>query len=353
MKGVLLPGGSRVELLDLPDPLPGHGQVLVRPRASTICGSDVRAIYREHLGTGAEAYAGVVAGHEPCGDVVAVGPATGRIRVGDRVVVYHISGCGQCEDCRRGYQISCTATDRAAYGWQRDGGHAELLLAEERDLLVLPDSLSYVDGACVACGGGTAYEALCRAGVSGRDTVLVVGLGPVGLMVGLLARAMGAARVVGTDPTASRRQAARDLGAVDATVGGSDGSDGSDAEALRAVLGEGAEVAVDCSGATAGRTTAVRGVRRWGRVVLVGEGGRLEVDASEVLIHRAVTVIGSWVTSTVRMGELLRFLDRHERHLDMVVTDRFGLDQADEAYRIADAGRHGKVAIVQGPLDAT
>jgi len=332
-------------MVDLPDPVPGPGQVVLRPRASTICGSDVRAIYREHLGTGAEAYRGVVAGHEPCGDVIAVGPGTARVQVGDRVVVYHISGCGQCDDCRRGYQISCTAAERAAYGWQRDGGHAEFLLAEERDLLNLPDSLSYVDGACVACGGGTAYEALCRADVSGRDTVLVVGLGPVGLMTGLLARAMGAARVVGTDPTASRREAAHDLGAVDVAV------DASDDDALKAALGDGAEVTVDCSGATAGRSTAVRGVRRWGRVVLVGEGGRLEVDASEELLHRAVTVIGSWVTSTVRMDELLRFLDRHGLHLDVVVTDRLDLHQAEAAYRIADAGLLGKVAIVQKSLD--
>nr|MDQ3415639.1 alcohol dehydrogenase catalytic domain-containing protein [Actinomycetota bacterium] len=135
MRGVYLPGGSKVSIRVVTDPEPGPGQVLVRPRASTICGSDLRAIYREHVGEGAEAYQGVVAGHEPCGDVVAVGPGCLRAAVGDRVVVYHISGCGLCDDCRRGYQVGCTSTARRAYGWQRDGGHADLLLAEERDLL--------------------------------------------------------------------------------------------------------------------------------------------------------------------------------------------------------------------------
>ncbi len=86
------------------------------------------------------------------------------------------------------------------YGWQRDGGHADLLLTEERDLLVLPQSLTYLDGAVVACGFGTAYEALCRVEVSGRDRVLVTGLGPVGSAVGLLAKKMGRPLVVGTDP---------------------------------------------------------------------------------------------------------------------------------------------------------
>ena len=164
MRGVYLPGGRAVDLRDVAAPEPGFGQVLLRMRASTICGSDLRAIYREHLGTGAEAYQGVIAGHEPCGEVVAVGPGCVQTEVGDRVVVYHISGCGLCSQCRSGYRISCTSPVRRAYGWQRDGGHADLLLADEADLVALPDELSFVDGACVACGFGTAHEGLCRAG---------------------------------------------------------------------------------------------------------------------------------------------------------------------------------------------
>jgi hypothetical protein len=177
VRGVFLPGGSQVDIREVADPRAGHGQVVIAMRASTICGSDLRAIYREHLGSGPEAYQGVIGGHEPSGVVEAIGPGVNRIRPGDRVVVYHISGCGQCDECRRGYQISCGSPQRAAYGWQRDGGHADKLLAEERDLLVLPDGLEFLDGACVACGFGTAYEALCRTEISGRDRVLVTGLG--------------------------------------------------------------------------------------------------------------------------------------------------------------------------------
>ena len=102
LNGVFLPGGRQVVLESVPDPTPGWGQVVVEMKASTICGSDLRAIYREHLGTGAEAYQGVVAGHEPCGEIVAVGPGIRRFGVGDRVVLYHIAGCGVCPDCRAG-----------------------------------------------------------------------------------------------------------------------------------------------------------------------------------------------------------------------------------------------------------
>jgi threonine dehydrogenase-like Zn-dependent dehydrogenase len=116
-------------------------------KASSICGSDIRAIYREHLGSRPEDCRGVIAGHEPCGQVVAVGPGCRRLSVGDRVVVYDIAGCAVCEECRHGYMIGCTSLLRAAHGWQRDGGQAEFLHAEEATCILLPDELSYVGGA--------------------------------------------------------------------------------------------------------------------------------------------------------------------------------------------------------------
>ena len=144
MSGVVLPGDSTVKQVeDVPEP--AHGQVLLQMKASSICGSDIRAIYQEHLGSGPEAYRGVIA-HEPCGQVMAVGPGCRRLSVGNRIVVYYIVGCGVCEE-RHGYMIGCTPLLRAAHGWQRDGGHAESLLAEEATCILLPDDLSYADGA--------------------------------------------------------------------------------------------------------------------------------------------------------------------------------------------------------------
>jgi threonine dehydrogenase-like Zn-dependent dehydrogenase len=343
MNGVVLPGNSSVSHVQRDVPEPGPGQVLLAMKASSICGSDIRAIYREHLGHGPEAYQGVVAGHEPAGQVVAVGPQCRTLAVGDRVAVYHIAGCGVCDECRSGYLIGCTSPHRAAYGWQRDGGHAEYLLAEERTCLPLPDGLSYLDGALVSCGFGTAYEALLRLDVSGRDTLLVTGLGPVGLAAAMLGRALGAGPVIGTDTAPERLAVAERLGLVDHAIPADDRAAGRIAELTG---GQGCEATVDCSGSAAARLLALRSTRTWGRCAFVGEGGQLTLDVSQELIHRQITLHGSWVTSLRHMSELLENLIRWDLRPDVTVTDTFALADAGAAYKLADAGTAGKVAIV-------
>lgn len=344
MRGVKLPGNRQVAFVEVPVPEPGYAQVLLEMKASSICGSDLRAIYREHLGAGPEAYQNVIAGHEPCGRVVSVGPGCKRLGVGDRVVVYHISGCGVCADCRAGYLISCTSPLRAAYGWQRDGGHADYMLAEENTCVLLPEPLTYLDGALVSCGFGTAYEALLRARVSGADRVLVVGMGPVGMAAGLLARALGAPQVIGVDLSEARLALAGERGCIDGAVR-ADG--GALARILELTQGHGCEVALDCSGSGAGRALAVRGARCWGRVVFVGEGPELgALDVSHDLIHRQLTLYGSWVTSTGHMEALLEKLAAWSLHPEVIVTHRYALEEAAAAYETADSGTAGKVAIV-------
>lgn len=337
MRGVVLPGGDRVEIGRHPVPEAGPGQALVRMKASGLCGSDLKFIYHAHTGEGGSAYQGVIAGHEPAGEVVAVGPGVTEITVGDRVVVYHIAGCGACDECRKGFYIGCTGDRRAAYGWQRDGGHADFLLAEAVTLIPLPDQLSFVDGAMVACGVGTAYQSLARAGVSGRDRVLVVGLGPVGLAVTALAAAMGA-EVFAADPVAERAALAVEAGAREAVH--------PDEMLARARGGFGCEVAIDCSGSEAGRRLCLETARVWGRVVLVGEGGEMRFEASPLVIRKQLAIYGSWVCGVAGMGEAIQFLTRHRLHPEAWVTHRFRLEEADEAYRTFAAGSTGKVVLV-------
>jgi len=343
MLAAFLPGNSTTELREVAVPAPRHGEVLLRMKASTICGSDIRCIYHEHLGKGPEGYQGVVAGHEPCGQIVAVGPGCRRFREGDRVIVYHISGCGLCNDCRRGYMISCTSpTWRRAYGWQRDGGMAPYLLAEEKDLIALPGELSYADGAQVACGFGTVYEGLQKIGICGDHAVLITGLGPVGLATGALCRKLGAERIIGIDVLAERRDLALKLGLCDHVLpAGPDNV----AQVLDLTAGRGVERAIDCSANDAARATAIRATRKWGRIVFLGEGGRVEFNPSPDIIHDQKTIYGSWVTSTWLMEELVERLVRWNLHPADLITHRFPLDKVGDAYSLMSSGRCGKVAV--------
>jgi len=344
MMGAILPGNSSVEFREFDIPKPGHGQVLIKTKATTICGSDIRCIYREHLGKGPEGYIpGMIAGHEPCGVVEEEGEGLKRFKKGDRVIVYHISGCGVCYDCRKGYYISCKSTFRAAYGWQRNGGMAPYILADEKDLIALPDELTFKDGAQVACGFGTVYEAIEKIGISGNDAVLVVGLGPVGLAALMIAKAMGANMLIGVEFNERRIDIAKKLGLVDHVF-----KPGDDALAkiLEVTRGHGAERSIDASANDSGRAFAIRATREWGKIAMVGEGGTCTFNPSPDIIHGQKTIYGSWVTSLWRMEELVEHLVRWNIHPEDLITDEFPLEKAGEAYALMADGQCGKVAIV-------
>jgi len=344
MIGAIMPGNSTVELKEFDIPVPGHGEVLLKMKSSTICGSDIRCIYHQHLGKGPEGYQpGMIAGHEPCGQIVTTGPGCRRFKTGDRVIVYHISGCGVCNDCRRGYMISCTSPYRRAYGWQRNGGMAEYLLAEEKDLVYLPDELSYSDGAQVACGFGTVYEGLEKIGISGNDAVLITGLGPVGLASAMLCRAMGAQKIFGIEVIDERLSIAQDTGLFDKVI---KNQDDNLKHMLDLTSGYGVEKSIDCSANNKARLTCIQATRKWGKIVFLGEGGTCEFQPSRDIIHDQKTIYGSWVTNIWRMEELVERLVRWKIKPELLITHRFPLSEAGQAYSLMASGKCGKVAVV-------
>jgi len=239
--------------------------------------------------------------------------------------------------------ISCSSPLRAAYGWQRNGGMAEYILAEEKDCVLLPDELTYTDGAQVACGFGTVYEGLEKIGICGNDQVLVVGLGPVGLAALMLAKAMGATKLVGVDTIIERCDIAMELGLADEVyVSGADTLGKVKADSYG---GLGFERTVDCSGHTLGRQLCIRATRQWGKMVMIGEGGTVEFNPSPDIIHDQISIHGSWVTNIWRMEELVERIVRWNIHPERLVTHRFTLNNADKAYELMEKGKCGKVAV--------
>lgn len=342
MRGAVLLGDRQVEIREFPDPVPGANQVVVRMKASGLCGSELHSLYQQprEQRSRSSRFWGYIGGHEPAGVVESLGEGVEGLKVGDRVAIYHIQGCGYCKYCRAGWMLHCPNAKRS-YGWDIHGGHADFLLVNEENCVKLPPELTFADGACCACGTGTAYQALRRIAVSGRDRFVAYGLGPVGLSGVMLASAMGA-EVIGIDLIPERLDLAKRLGA--STV--IDASTEAPIEIIREMTeGEGAEAAADFSGSPEARNNALDSVRIWGRVAFVGEGNLTTINPSPQMLHRQLTVVGSWVFGLWELRELLGFLVRHNLNPEEMVTHRFALSEIDEALRLFDSGKTGKVMI--------
>jgi threonine dehydrogenase-like Zn-dependent dehydrogenase len=196
------------------------------------------------------------------------------------------------------------------------GGAADYLLAGEKDLAWLPPELLFVDGGQVACGFGTLHERLMKVGISGDGAVLITGLGPVGLATGALCRKLGAHTVIGIDVIPERLQLAKDLGLCDE------------------VLMSGAERAMDCPDNDIARAAAIRATRQWGRMVMPGEGGRVEFCPAPDVIHDRKPISGSWVTSAWLMEEQAG-----------LGTHRLAPDNVGQACSLMASGKCGEVAV--------
>lgn len=338
MKGVIVRGNRQIEIRELPKPVPGPDEVLIRTQMAAICGSDLH-FYRdtpENLGVRTE----VVVGHEPTGVVEAVGDCVRNVQVGDRVAVYHHLGCGTCAHCLAGDIMLCDQD--TGIGAAGRGADADYVCLPARNCLLLPDELTFVDGAFIACIAGTAYSALGKLAPSGRDVLAILGLGPVGLVTGMMAKAFGS-QVVGFELVMERMELARKIG-FDHVF------DAGEVDPVQAVMdltgGRGADGVVEASGSPIAQVQAVRLARKRGKVIYVGAGHEEPCIAPWWIMHREVTLMGSFVMPIHLYEDLVRFILRHNLDFAQIVTHRFPIERAEEAFRLADSRQCGKVLFV-------
>ena len=346
MKAVVFAGDRKIEIMEFPDPHPGPGEVVLKIKASGMCGSDLK-YYRNPAGTPTlglgERKGPIIAGHEPCGVVVEVGAGVSeaQARIGDRMMDHHYSGCGVCKHCRTGWSQMCL-DGIVVYGTTGHGAHAEYMKVPANTLVRLPDDLSFKTGAAISCGTGTAYGALKRLDLAGDETVVIFGQGPVGLSATQLAKAMGA-RVIALDVMAERRKLAADFGADEVI----DPMGNDVVTAIRDLTGgEGAHKSLDCSSNAEARASAVRCLRAWGTACFVGEGGQVTLDVSQDILRRQVSIVGSWTFSKNGQADCAAFVAERKVDVDALFTDEYGLDQAAEAYRKFETQTTGKGVFV-------
>jgi (R,R)-butanediol dehydrogenase/meso-butanediol dehydrogenase/diacetyl reductase len=335
MKALRISGEQQVALLDREIPKPIENEVVIKMMATGICGSDLHP-YRHP--TPVHLDPGFISGHEPCGVVHEVGPGVEGWQVGDPAVVYFRRTCGKCIYCQTGHSEVCI--DRGgSYGHAgHDGSHAEYMRVETKCLMRKPDHITFMDGAIISCQAGTAYWPLKRLGVSGRDVLAVSGLGPVGLLATVFAKAMGTT-IVGIDPSAERRALAERLGA-DVTI---DPTAGPVGEQVKKHVKLGADKLIETSGSGAAHAVIGDVVRPMADVAIVGLGNPEFKMPLMHLAHRQLNVFGSSIYPITMFEEICDFLKRHDVSLESVVTHRLPLEQGAEAFATAAAAHSGKV----------
>ncbi len=342
MKFGRLAGPGSVRLDDAPEPAPRDGEVTVRLAACGVCGTDLEKLRGNYRSAG-------ILGHEPVGRIAAVGAGVPGLSEGDRVFAHHHVPCLACEVCARGDVTFCPTYASTNLD---PGGFAEVFRVPAANVrggavLRLDDRVDWPTGALLepaAC----ALTAIRRVGLPDRASVLILGLGPVGLLYARLARAGGAGWVGGTEIAPLRRAAAL-RGGADVVV------DPREPDAVRTAVdratdGRGVDLAVVATGQPAVARTAFEAVRRGGTVNLFGlpeAGSRLDVDLQQLYL-RGVRVVPSYATTEPDLAEVHRLVVDGKLAVADLVTHRVPLARIDEAFRLAGRPDEAVKVIVTG-----
>lgn len=342
MKAAVLKAPDEIALEAIDDPAPGPGDVIIRVRAATICGTDIR-IYRGRKTAGVR-YPSVL-GHEFAGEIVETGGHEG-LAAGDRVSLCPFVACGHCHLCKTGHENLCTSGQ--AVGYEIDGAFAELIRVPARavtagNLRHLPDTMSFEEAAlveplsCVLNGQN-------KVGLSSADTVVVLGAGPIGLLHVHLARHRGAARIIASDPNSHRREAAL-AGGADAVVDPS--TEDVVARVKEETGGRGADVVICAIGIPALARQATDLAAFSGRISLFagfskGEFAEMDVNA---IHYRELTVTGAFGLSRRDFDHCFDMLASGKLDLKPLITHRYALDDIAGALATAESGAAIKVLI--------
>ena len=327
MRATIFEAPGQVSVADRPLPQPGPGEVRLRVAAASLCASDVR-VYRGEK----HAKAGVIPGHEIAGVVDAVGEGVADIAEGVRAVVCPIVACGRCRYCIVGRRNRCA--NRRTLGYDLDGGFAEHVLVPaemvaQGHVLPVPDGLP-LDVAALTEPAACVLNSLDLCEVVAGTSLVVMGAGPMGILHVLMGRAAGAGPIIVTEPVAERRETARSWGAdlvIDPTA------EDARAAVLDATDGYGADAVVLTVGIHALVAPSIDLVRKQGVVNLfAGFPPNQQVPFDPNIVHYGEIILSGSQNATTDQYRRTLALLAHVPHIGEVITNRYGIEDAPQAY---------------------
>jgi L-iditol 2-dehydrogenase len=332
MQAAVYRGVNDVRVESVPVPKIGAGELLVRVHTCGVCGTDLKKI-----ATGSHA-APRIFGHETAGVVAEVGEGVQEFQPGDRVVVFHHIPCGECYYCRHKTFAHCETYKKVGCtaGFEPSGGgFAEYVRVMDwivrKGTVRIPDEVSF-EQACFVEPVDTCMKGIERLGLKAGETVLVIGQGPIGIILSILAQRAGA-RVITSDLYSQRLTIAKTLGLENVI----DASREDSVQALRGETeGRGADAVILAVGGNSLIRTAVDAARPGGRVLLFAQTahGEASIDPAAICVEEK-TLLGSYSASVELQNEAVRFVMNREANLERLISHRFSLSRSVEALDLA------------------
>lgn len=335
MKAVVFRKPHEIIVEERPLPRIERDGILVKVRSSGICGTDVHILHGEHI-----VRFPVIPGHEFSGEVVEIGPDVNNVEVGDRVTVDPNIVDRTCFFCLRGEPHLCE--NLTALGVNFDGGFAEYCAVPAPQALEVPDAVGWQEAAMiepVAC----CLHGMDRISVSPGESVVVLGVGFIGLLLIQMARIAGAGLIVVSEPDRRKRELASRVGATHAID-----PQAEDVEvAVKGLAGVGADVVIECAGTPETAQLALSLARRGGRVLqfgVVAPDARIKISPYDVY-YRELTIRGSFVNPFTH-SRAVELVASGQLQIASLITHRFSLDQAADAFQAAQSPDSVKVLLV-------
>lgn len=346
MKALVYNGPRDIRFESFKDPeLASPNSAIVKVKSCSICGSDLHIYHGDHIGSadyGSDVKKFCV-GHEFIGEVVESGPDAHGLKVGDKVLAAGGAGCGKCKHCRSGKSQKCHAVTAFGLSAAMNGGQAEFINVPNADatLMPIPDGISDEQAVLVTDAAATAYFGITNADVQPGGTVVVVGLGPIGLIGVELAFILGASKVFAIDPVEERRARATKLGATSFAPGNE-----AFAQIKDQTEGRGAHSVFEASGAKSAVDSAVRLVRPNGTLSFIGLPQPDVTLPLMTLLYKNITVRAGVAPVPLFWEHLVPLMQQGRLKTSGLFTHTLNLSEGAEAYELFEGRKDSVVKVM-------